>query len=301
MPRFQQQRHVLGSEAVLTVIVPNAQAAETLFDSLWEKTESFEQRFSRFRSHSELSKLNTSAGMWTPVSDEMRALLESCREMSRATGGLFNPFVLPALQKAGYKGSWPAPADFDAALDVSSRSVAGMDDLQIKGRQVLLPTGSALDFGGIGKGYLLDALGEFLLKQKVADFWLSLGGDILTHGHDSEGRDWEVGIASATQPGATVTSVKNGNGGFAAIASSGTTKRRGNDWHHIIDPRTGVSSTSPILVATVVTPRATEADVFAKCLVIDPDFQPMPSNHQKPLIILQTKDGALRTRNQETA
>jgi len=57
-----------------------------------------------------------------------------------------------------------------------------------------------------------------------------------------------------------------------AVATSTSMKRKwivNGEWkHHLIDPRTGQSSESEILSATIAAPTAVEADVWAKTVLL---------------------------------
>lgn len=271
MRKHQQTKHALGSTAYVTLVLPEEVAPDALFNGLWQHIAAFERRFSRFLPDSELTAFNKAAGTRQPVSTGFRDLLLAAREMSEKTNGLYNPFVLPALQRAGYKGSWPQPDRVDARLNYEKRQGAAGQDIEIGDSWAAIPAYTALDFGGIGKGYLLDELSRFLQSQQLTNYWLSLGGDILCSGVDELDRAWEVGIQDALREGVAVARVTN-QGGQLAIATSGITKRKGvsvhGSWHHIIDPRTNLPADTDMLTATVCCASATEADVYAKCLVI---------------------------------
>ncbi|HEY8998778.1 MAG TPA: FAD:protein FMN transferase [Candidatus Saccharimonadales bacterium] len=270
MKRYQQTKHVLGSDALLTIVVSDKQNADAIFSALWEHIQRFEARFSRFLPESELSHFNQVAGERQRVSKEFLELLVATKKMAALTDGLYNPFVLPALQRAGYKGSWPQPAVGDPHVNYEQRGAADWTEIVIGEAWAQIPEQSALDFGGIGKGYLLDELAAWLRKKEVSNFWMSLGGDILCSGYDVDGSAWQIAIQSAIAD-QTVANVTN-DGKPLAVATSGVTKRKGvgasGAWHHIIDPRTGKPATTDILTATVCNEEATKADVFAKCLVI---------------------------------
>jgi thiamine biosynthesis lipoprotein len=173
---------------------------------------------------------------------------------------------------AGYLGSWPRPAEGNAATDFRAREVRDVRTIVIGDDWAQIPNDSAIDFGGIGKGFLLDKIGARLDKANVNNYWLSLGGDILCDGHDVDGKLWRVGVQSAGDPNAQVGTITNGSGTKRGIATSGTTKRRGThagaSWHHLIDPRTQAPAETDVLTASVACSTATEADVYAKCLVI---------------------------------
>lgn len=271
MQRFQQTKHALGSAAYLTVVLEDDVSPDLLLHSLWEQINSFEQRFSRFLPTSELSTFNLAAGSKQAVSQDFLSLLVKVNEMGRRTEGFYNPFILPSLQRAGYKGSWPKPQTADTALNFESRSSAQWSDIEIGDTWARIPENTALDFGGIGKGYLLDLLAESLQEKAIDNYWLSLGGDVLCSGHDVTGGPWRIALQHARDEGKTVAAVKNVDGRLA-VATSGITKRQGiserGTWHHIIDPRSGVPAKTDLLTATVSSDSATLADVAAKCLVI---------------------------------
>jgi len=267
MPRYQQSRHALGSDAHITIVINKDVDPEPTFELLWRYIDAFEQRFSRFKEDSELTLFNRRAGHALVVSVKFRQLLLTAKEMALRTDGVYNPFILPALQHAGYKGSWPDASIAPGTLNYEHRSLASSEDIEVKGKTAHIPKNTALDFGGIGKGYLLDQLSELLQKKGIGNYWVSLGGDIICDGADGDGEPWRIAIQDARDTGKAIASVVT-KGAHLAIATSGITKRKGEGWHHIIDPRTNEPAKTDILTATVCTQSATNADIFAKCLVI---------------------------------
>lgn len=271
--RFQQKYYALGSDTVIT-FVAEADGAdiESIFSELHDHITTFELQFSRFLDESELTLFNRRAGEKAEISETFREVLVAAREMSQQTEGLYNPFILPALQKSGYVGSWPSPRQSADATDFATRQIVTIDKLVIGDNWASIPADSALDFGGIGKGYLLDQLAAILANKQLQGYWLSLGGDIICAGYDLEHQPWEIAIQSASDTGAIIDTIRNRRGKVLAIATSGIIKRRGvhdgRSWHHIIDPRTGEPSHTGILTVTVSATKAVIADVYAKCIVI---------------------------------
>lgn len=269
MKRLQSTGKALGSEIFFTIVVDENQEADQIFKILWARTTAFEDRFSRFKTESETTKVNMAAGSKVKVSEEFIALTESAIHYSKITAGLYNPLLLPALQTAGYKGSWPEPDIVNKNLDYSLRKSNNTKILIDKATQeVQIPKDTAIDFGGIGKGYLLDELAHLLDTKHVKDYWLSLGGDIICSGYDLDNTNWRISISSANNPGESYKIIENKKAKKLAIATSGITKRKGQNWHHIIDPRTGLPAKTDILTATVSSENSVDADVFAKCIVI---------------------------------
>lgn len=289
MATYQEKTRALNSEIVLTLRSGDEQTATRVFHNLLEIIEEFEQRFSRFLPESELSQLNRSAGTKFTASAELIKILQAAKEMSRVSDGLYNPFVLPSLQKAGYKGSWPKPDNFDSNLDFSTRSLGLITNLEIGQNWVKIPQNSAIDLGGIGKGYLLDKLADQAKEDGIADFWFSLGGDIIFNGNDDGRIGWEIGIVDAKNEERDISSFETA-GREVTIATSGTVKRSGKNWHHLIDPRTGKPAITDILAATVIAGNATVADIWAKSLVIlgSKESRVFVEDHKIELVYLQT-------------
>lgn len=270
--RFQKLGKALGSEVALTIVVKRESEAKTLLQALWSSITAFEERFSRFLPDSELSRFNSQAGSEVKISPAFHKLLSTARDYSLTTEGLYNPFVLPALQRSGYIGSWPRSDVYDQSLNYSLRQVVAIDQLIINQTSALIPANSAIDFGGIGKGYLLDQLADYLEKSGVNNYWLSLGGDIISSGFDHAGQPWKIGVADAHDDEQAIETITNLDGHRMALATSGTTIRKGIGWHHIIDPRTGQPAHTDTLTVTVkASPPAgggVAADIYAKCLII---------------------------------
>jgi thiamine biosynthesis lipoprotein len=269
--RFQQSNHGLGSDILLTLVVsddyPNI---DQTFAKLWDDIAKFEKRFSRFLEDSELSKFNARAGEKFELSPQFIDLLKVSKELSFQTGGLFNPFILPVLQKVGYIGSWPNTDKFADAINYESRDLISIESLEIGKNLAKIPKNSAIDFGGIGKGYLLDLLSEEI-PEGVLGYWFSIGGDLVCWGKDLDNDYWKIYLQSAVSIGPEQY-VRNDDSKKMAVATSGVTKRKGTRsgqaWHHIINPKTGRVAETDVLTATVIANKAYEADVYAKCLVI---------------------------------
>ncbi len=268
MNRYQQSGNAVGSDIAITLLTSKNQA-DLIFKELWVMIHGFEKRFSRFIVDSELSKFNRNAGSFVDISQQFSEVLKACIDQANRTDGLFNPFQLPALQKSGYKGSWPNVNYIAKNIDFSEKkSNITINDLVLQNNKAKIPKNSAIDLGGIGKGYLLDELSAFLDNKGIENYWISLGGDIICNGQDIDSRNWIVGVNDALDNRGIISQIENKKSKKFAIATSGTTKRKGKNWHHIIDPQTSKPAITDILTATVVGGSAIEADINAKAIVI---------------------------------
>jgi thiamine biosynthesis lipoprotein len=234
-----------------------------------EEVAACEGELSRFDPASDLSRLNAAGGRWTPIG---RRLLEALGLALRAredTGGRFDPTVLPALVAAGYDRSFELLEERPAEEADGWRAGTAIELDEGHGSARLQP-GSAVDLGGIGKGY---AAGRALEAMRVSAPSLvgglvDLGGDIAVSGESPEGGPWLIAVADPRRAGETLAVLALDAGG---VATSGRDARRfgpAGSLHHLIDPETGESALCGPLTVTVVAPDPAEAEVHATTLAI---------------------------------
>ncbi len=273
LKQILQTRLALGGDITLAVVTDmDPVNIDKLFSHLWRQVFMFERRFSRFLPMSELSMFNRSTGLKTPITPEFRELLLRAQEYSLETGGLYNPFITPALQKIGYLKSALLGHERDTQLDYRDRRIVDVNCLAIGEDWAQIPYKTAIDLGGCGKGYLADKLGQILRSYNVHGYWLSLGGDIATMGLNENGDKITVDIQNANNLNATTDWVIECPAEHFSIATSGTFRRVGQDnkqgWHHIIDPATEESAVTDIRLATICAETALKADILASCAII---------------------------------
>lgn len=264
----------LGTD--ITVVLNSGD--ETLIGLIEGEVALFEKKFSRFLSDSELSLFNASAAHEIEVSPEMSELLSLAKRYHKETGGIFDPTVISNLEKFGYSMSFeklPGSAwqkvDWQK-IDSDWNRRARFDNIKIEENTIVKPSGLRLDFGGFGKGYIVDKIADKLLDKAGKDnYWLSAGGDIIASGHPEESPSWKISVQDPLYPDRD-RFIFDTRGEKVAIATSGVIRRSGGEgessWHHLVDPRTGRPSQSGILAVTVFAPSALEADIFAKTALI---------------------------------
>lgn len=301
MLKHQQRRIALGSPVDLTLVSSRSQlTVDEWFRQLWIKIFEFEQRFSRFLPDSELSQFNRAAGLKTPTSPEFHDILDASLRMSDMTGGFFNPFILPALQSVGYVKSMVATHSKDSVDDFSGRAVTTPDQLKLTHSWASIPYGTALDLGGIGKGYLGDELSAIADKLHGLDgYWFSLGGDIVAEGVDENGEQWKILIQDTSTPEFSIAgSVRAPRSGRHAVATSSILRRtgtkNGKKWHHIIDPRTNMPSSSNLSTASISASSLMTADILASCAIILGSVKASSFCKERNVdgVLLQTKRGS---------
>lgn len=236
-----------------------------------EMFQEVESRLSRFRDDSELCRLNAVAGRGAvPISPLLCRVLAQALAAARQTDGIFDPTLLPQLRQAGYDRSFELldESNGDSPAPPSNGNRAGWQQIRLDPANgtVELPAGVAVDLGGIAKGWTVDRASELL-----ADWGPSLvdaGGDMRASGLPG-GEWWPITVEDPFHPAMDLLTLGLDN---CAVATSSIGKRNwlhnGQRLHHLIDPRTGTSSTSDLHTVSVLAPSAMEAEVAAKTALL---------------------------------
>lgn len=238
--------------------------------------ETSERRFTRFSFDSELSRLNGSAGTWFKASAEMTVVLTLAKQYVAQTNGLFNPSILPDLERAGYNRSmdliraeeYLLPASY-SGLTINPYPLP-LDGVLINNDEnlIYMPYGMRLDLGGIAKGWIAEQAAMVLADHSSACL-VDAGGDMFMVGLPIGEDSWQIDLEDPSRVDWSLTSLSIPPG---AVATSSVAKRK---WmqgekprHHLIDPRTGEPAETDWLSVTVIAPHADMAEVFAKALLI---------------------------------
>jgi len=244
------------------------QAAEAALDRIDE----LEDQLTVFRDHSEVSRLNATAGD-RPVEVEagLFDLIEFSAHLTRQTQGAFD-IATGALTKAWgfYKreGRVPTPAERAAAMSRTGTRFIALDRERRTVRY--LRPGLEINLGGIGKGYALDRAAELLRGEWGIDSALLHGGrsSVLAVGTPpGQDRGWPVAIKHPWEDQRLGTLYLTD----AAVGTSAATFQHfdynGRKLGHLLDPRTGWPAEGVQQVSVVAT-TAAEADALSTAFFV---------------------------------
>jgi len=221
-------------------------------------TTEFDRRYSRFRDDSLIIQLALRGVLRHPPT-EMTTMLKYAEELYKASDGVFNPCVGAVLHTLGY----------------GSRSHAGQSGpfnklVSLSAAEIRVPKGLVLDFGGFGKGWLIDEYARILREHGVKEYIVNGGGDLYVEA----AKPISFALEHPYDPALKIGDIQITKG---ALAASSTVKRAWRDgnkvYHHIIDPRTGMSSETDIVATFVQADSALIADSLATILIIRPDLK----------------------------
>lgn len=232
----------------------------TLKTSLANYTAEFDRRYSRFRDDSLVAELARNGQLKEPPK-EMLEMLAFAKELSEVSNGAFSLLVGNALQSLGY-GS-----------NVSERTVLlenAEGQVEWDEKVVRVPRGTVLDFGGLGKGWLIDEYVRMLRHHGVKEFIVNGGGDLYIQAD----KPISFALEHPYDPKLKIGDVQIQKG---ALAASSTVKRAWKKGekalHHIIDPQTGEPSDTSVVATFVQADTALVADSLATVLILRPGLK----------------------------
>lgn len=227
---------------------------------------------SRFRQDSELATVNAARGLPVRVSATLLDALEVALRAAALTGGRVDPTVGAALVLSGYDRDF-ARVRGSRVRRLRAARVPGwrVVELDREAGTVRVPAGVRLDLGATAKALAADRAAERALRRSAATGVLvNLGGDIATAGASPPG-GWPVRVADshragADEPGQALALASGG------LSTSSTTvrrwRRRGEEAHHIVDPRTGAPADEHWRTVSVAASTCVDANIASTAAIV---------------------------------
>lgn len=237
---------------------------EAMLDTAEGRLRELESLWSRFLPDSDITRANRAGGQPTIVHEDTLAVIGRALDAWRQTEGRFDITTLPALLQHGYTHS--AIDHTRAPIVAGSRvGLSAWVHVDYAARTLTVPATTAIDLGGIGKGFAADIVAEELIEAGATGVIVNVGGDLRVMGSSNDDTSWCLGVEDPNRPPEHLTFLRLEQGG---VATSGTTVRRwttadGSTAHHLIDPSTGRPVQAAALSATVLAADAATAEAFA--------------------------------------
>lgn len=222
--------------------------------------EEFESRYSRFRADSWLSRLNQD-GVFHNPNQQFVDLLQLSLQYYEKTNGVFNVAIGEKLVHAGYDSTY----SFTSSEQESVIPVLP-EVLSVTGEKITLSRGR-LDLGGIGKGYAIDALAEYLKTKYDLSYFLINGGGDMYATSDNE-QPIKIELAHPYDKSLSIGNLELLHSGFASSSPNlraWPDSKKGIMQNHLL--------TTQQKTSYVVSASATEADVWATTLCINQAVQ----------------------------
>lgn len=263
---LSEARMLLGTSCRITIFEADDES-QTAMHAAFEAIAQVERLMSRNLESSEISQINASAGLGTPIeiSEETSLVLAEALSIAALSAGRFDPTIGPLVSLWGITSEDPQVPDEQDIIQATGLISYEQVLLYPEGSAELSTAGMGLDLGGIAKGYAADAAKAVLLEHGIHSALINLGGNVLTLGTKSDGSPWKIGIqdpASSRGDYGMIISVAD-----RAVVTSGTYERffisDGVRYHHILDTRTGYPVDNRIDSVTIISESSMRADALS--------------------------------------
>jgi thiamine biosynthesis lipoprotein len=210
---------------------------DSIISLIKERIELFESHYSRFREDSFVGKIATQAGSYELPADaeKMMVLYKKLYEIS---AGKVTPLIGEVLVAAGYDKTYSLQPQA-----IIPTAPIWAEVMQYQAPLLITRKPLQLDFGGLGKGCIVDIVAQLFKANNIHDFMINAGGDIAYS--TSCGKKARIGLEDPDDVTKIIGVLELVN---KSVAGSSGNRRKWAKFHHIIDPD---STESPHHIASL--------------------------------------------------
>lgn len=155
--------------------------------------------------------------------EDAEPMLAMYRRLYDLSDGRITPLIGDVLVQAGYDADYSLRPGKLVSPPSWEEAISYMPPVLTVRQPV------TLDFGAVGKGYLVDLIGKLIQEAGSTSYCIDAGGDILVSGQEQR-----IGLENPTNAAevvgiATVTT--------GSLCGSAGNRRSWEGFHHIIDPK----------------------------------------------------------------
>ncbi len=265
--KVSRTRLAMGTFVSMTLIHDSRDKAEEAMGMAFEEIDRLTGLMNRFDDGTAVGQLNRE-GLLKGIPPEVAEVVDRALTYYRLSHGTFDISVKPVVDLFRVKlarGKNTVPTDTELK-EVLGR--IGSDKIELNGRVIRFKTpGMGITLDGIAKGYIVDKASRILVDHNIENHLINAGGDIKARGVRKDKRPWTVAIQDPQKKRAYPDIIHLTDG---AVATSGDYEvyfDREKMFHHIVDPRTGLSPYMSTSVS-VIAPTTMEADALSTSVFV---------------------------------
>jgi thiamine biosynthesis lipoprotein len=260
--------------------LPESELAGVLL-KIKERIAVFDKDYSRFRKDSLVTKMSEVSGIYDLPKDAAK-MFSMYKKLYDLTHGSVTPLIGQLISDAGYDAEYSLLPKFHKL----EKSPAWQETLEFNSdySKVDIKRPVLLDVGAIGKGYLIDIVGELLESLDVNDYCIDAGGDMRHRTSPVPAGDLslsrrgntkiKVGLEHPDDFKKVIGVVEISNESLCGSAGNrrkweGKLEGKNYSFHHILNPHT-LSSPTHILSVWVVAESTILADAMTTALFFTP-------------------------------
>jgi thiamine biosynthesis lipoprotein len=240
--------------------IPTEKCNKT-FSKIRLMTKQFEDNYSRFKEGSYIVALNNNREL-DNFPEELYEILKYAEEMRQVSHGYFDITIGTVLENYGY--------DKDYSFTTKKKLTSYNHFLVVEKEKITIDENVKIDLGGIGKGWLIEKIRQFLLNEKIKYFSINGGGDIFASSNIEEPLEFFLENPFNSQEAIGKIYIKD-----KGIACSSFNRRKwidsntGQNIHHLIDPKTA-KPINDIAAVFTYSENALIADIMSTLIYVTP-------------------------------
>ena len=251
-----------------TLAVERDDQFEAALATLWRHLDAVDAAANRFRSDSEVTRLNRASGQPLEVSATFEDVLAGALQCAEWTDGLCDPTVLAALVELGYDRDYDELRVTGAPARRAARPAPGVSAVvwDRARHRVALRDGAQVDFGASAKALVADRVADEVAPG--GGVVVEIGGDVAVRGRGPDG-PWTLGVTDSLVITGREERVSLSGGGIATSSNAARTWRAGGVVvNHVVDPRTGECADGPYATASVASSSCLRANALATAALL---------------------------------
>ena len=257
----------MAMDTIMTLTAYGTNAKDAVEEACVSITE-IEALLSATDENSEIYELNQNSESY--VSGDTAEVISRAIEISESTDGAYNPMIYPVVKLWGFPDkNYQVPSDYDLAETLSYVDIDVIEYDAISAHISFTNNNSAIDLGGIAKGYTSDMIMEVYKRHGVESGLVVLGGNVQVLGHKPDGSDYNIAIADPVDAQKYIGAVRVSN---KAVITSGGYQRffevDGKKYHHILDPDTGYPAENGLISVSIISEDGALADGLSTALYV---------------------------------
>lgn len=258
-----ETRLLMGTIINIKAIGPDPGTTSAAINACFDRMAELESVMSRFQPESQLSRLNQ-VGVLKDAHPALVSLIQQSQKLSQLTDGAFDITVKPLLDLYQASNTLPTDEQVQATLSLVDYRKLNVDAQSVN----LSQPGMSITLDGIAKGYIVDEGTAILKEFGFTNVMVEAGGDLMALGEKNPHSPWKIGLqAPRAEMGDLMATFNVEN---QALATSGDYMQAfTSDFvkHHIIDPRSGYSSTE-LASVSIAAPTVAMADGLATTIMV---------------------------------
>jgi len=267
MHKVSTTRIAMGTFVSMTLIHSSKDQAEEAMGMAFQEIDRLTGLMNRFDDQTAIGQLNRE-GLLEEIPPEVAEVIGSAHKYYRISKGTFDISVKPVVDLFRQKMSVGKSLHLTDAELKQVLDLVGSDKIELNGRVIRFKKpGMGITLDGIAKGYIVDRASRILMNHNIENHLINAGGDIRTRGIRQDEKPWTVAIQDPHKKREYPDVIHMSD---AAIATSGNYEvyfDREKMFHHIVDPRTGLSPQASTSVS-VMAPTTMEADALSTSVFV---------------------------------